>query len=105
MLVLSLKFFPLMEEKLALYGTFFLFAAILIASLPIVYFTLPETKDLGLELIRYYFTPPQTIFYIDLNEKIPDWRPNTPGESSKPFWNQIFLSFNDSLASSHLSKM
>jgi hypothetical protein len=34
----------------------------------VVYFTLPETKDLGLELIRYYFTPPQTIFYVELDE-------------------------------------
>ena len=77
LLVLSLKFYPLMEEKLALYGTFFLFAAILIV--PVVYLTLPETKDLCLELIQYYFTPPKQVFYIDLNEKIPDWRPNTPG--------------------------
>lgn len=77
MLVLSLKFFPLMEEKLALYGTFFLFAAILTISLPVVYFTLPETKDLGLELIRYYFTPPQTIFYIDINDRIPDFGENS----------------------------
>ena len=77
MLVLSLKFFPLMEEKLALYGTFFLFAAILTISLPVVYFTLPETKDLGLELIRYYVTPPQTIFYIDINDRIPDFGENS----------------------------
>ena len=34
MLVLSLKFFPLMEEKLTFYGTFYLFAAILLLSLP-----------------------------------------------------------------------
>jgi hypothetical protein len=34
MLVLSLKFFPLMEEKLTFYGTFYLFAAILFMSLP-----------------------------------------------------------------------
>ena len=68
LLVLSLKLFPLMEEKLTFYGTFYLFAAILILSLPVVYFTLPETKDLGLELIRYYFTPPQTVFYIELDE-------------------------------------
>jgi hypothetical protein len=37
MLVLSLKFFPLIEETLTLYGTFFLFAGILVASLPVVY--------------------------------------------------------------------
>jgi len=69
-----------MEEKLALYGTFFLFAAILIVSLPVVYWTLPETKDLCLELIRNYFTPPQQVFYIDLPEKIPGQKPdNSPG--------------------------
>jgi hypothetical protein len=60
-----------MEEKLGLYGTFFLFAAILLISLPVVYLTLPETKDLGLELIRYYFTPPATVFYVELNEELP----------------------------------
>jgi len=58
-----------MQDMVTLYGTFLLFAAILILSLPIVYWTLPETKDVGLESIQYFFTPIKTIFYIDLDQK------------------------------------
>ena len=71
MLVLSIKFYPAMQEKLTLSGAFFLFAAILFVSLPIVFWTLPETKDLGLEQIRNYFTPVKTIFYIDIDTPSP----------------------------------
>lgn len=69
LLVLSLKYFPDMEYSLTFYGTFYLFAGILLFSLPVVYFTLPETKDLGLELIQYYFTEPKTIFYVEMSEE------------------------------------
>lgn len=58
-----------MEYALTFYGTFYMFAGILIVSLPVVYFTLPETKDLGLELIQYYFTEPKTIFYVEMSEE------------------------------------
>ena len=34
------------------------------ASVPVVYCTLPETKDLGLEMIQAYFTPARTVFYV-----------------------------------------
>ena len=36
--------------------------------MPVVYYILPETKDLGLEVIQHYFTPTKTVFYIDLEE-------------------------------------
>ena len=32
----------------------------------IVYWILPETKDLGLEMIQSYFIPSKTVFYVDL---------------------------------------
>ena len=35
------------------------------ASVPFVYCTLPETKDLGLEMIQAYFTPARTVFYVE----------------------------------------
>ena len=66
LLVLSLKFFPVLEFSLTFYGTFYFFAAVLILSVPVVYFTVPETKDLGLEQIQHYFTKSRTIFYVDL---------------------------------------
>ena len=34
----------------------------------VVYFILPETKDLGLEVIQDYFKPQRTIFYVDCLE-------------------------------------
>jgi hypothetical protein len=38
-----------LESNLTFPGTFYFFAAILVVSVPVVYFTVPETKDLGLE--------------------------------------------------------
>ena len=64
--------YPILEDLLSVSGTFYLFAAILAFSLPIVYCILPETKDMGLEMIQNYFTPSRTVFYVDLeteNEK------------------------------------
>lgn len=72
LLVLGLKMYPILEDLLSVSGTFYLFAAILAFSLPIVYCILPETKDMGLEMIQNYFTPSRTVFYVDLeteNEK------------------------------------
>jgi hypothetical protein len=68
-LVVSLKFFPVLESNLTFHGTFYFFAAILTLSVPVVYFTVPETKDLGLELIQHYFTKQKTIFYRDLEKE------------------------------------
>ncbi len=75
------------------YGTFYLFAGFLVLSLPIVYMILPETKDMGLEMIQTFFTPNKSVFYIDaseiqsemqeLNSKIqPDILSNCKHESS-----------------------
>ena len=66
LLVLGLKMYPILEDWLSIYGTFYLFAAVLAFSLPIVYCILPETKDMGLEMIQNYFTPSRTVFYVDL---------------------------------------
>ena len=65
-LVLALKLFPILQNQLNLHGTFFLFSGILLIALPIVYCILPETKDMGLEMIQNYFTPNKTVFYVDL---------------------------------------
>ena len=61
--------YPIFETSLSVPGTFFLFSAILLLCLPIVYCILPETKDMGLEMIQTYFTPNKTIFYVDLPVK------------------------------------
>ena len=63
---------------IGVHGTFFLFSIVLLLSLPIVYCILPETKDLGLEMIQTYFTPNKTIFYVDLID------PKLKQEEKKP---------------------
>jgi len=65
-LVIGLKLYPIFEQYLTIPGTFLFFSAILIFCLPIVYWILPETKDLGLEMIQSYFIPSKTVFYVDL---------------------------------------
>lgn len=69
LLVSCLKLYPLLESTLEIYGTFYTFSAVILSGMPVVYFLLPETKDIGLELIQSYFTPRETIFYIDLEEE------------------------------------
>ena len=56
------------NSKIGVYGAFYFFGGIVTLALPIVYFVLPETKDLSLEIIQNYFTPVKTIFYVDINE-------------------------------------
>merc|ERR1719219_1005283 len=64
-IVISLKMYPLFESALGVHGTFYLFSGVLLLSLPLVYWILPETKDIGLEMIQTYFTPTKTIFYVE----------------------------------------
>ena len=59
--------FPVMEATLQIYGTFYAFALVILLFAPLVYYILPETKDLGLEDIQRYFLPAKTIFYVDLD--------------------------------------
>ena len=66
LLVLGLKMYPVLEHWFSVSGTFYLFAGVLAFSLPVVYCILPETKDMGLEMIQNYFTPSRTVFYVDL---------------------------------------
>ena len=66
----GLKMYPIFESTLTVPGTFFLFSAMMILCLPIVYCILPETKDMGLEMIQSYFTPNKTVFYVDLPKKL-----------------------------------
>ena len=66
LLVVCLKSFPILEKFLNFYGTFYFFASVLLLSIPIVYFILPETKDVALEEVQHFFTKTKTIFYIDL---------------------------------------
>lgn len=65
-LVIGLKMFPFLERQFHVYGTFYFFAAVLAFSLPLVYCILPETKDMGLEMIQNFFTPSKTVFYVDI---------------------------------------
>merc|ERR1719188_1463521 len=53
--MLPLYFFPIIEQSLQLYGTFFSFAGALLMALPVIYFILPETRGLKLEEIQDYF--------------------------------------------------
>ena len=62
--------YPIFESTLTVPGTFFLFSAMMILCLPIVYCILPETKDMGLEMIQSYFTPNKTVFYVDLPKNL-----------------------------------
>ena len=65
-IVLALKMYPIFENTFAIHGTFYIYSGILLLSLPLVYYILPETKDMGLEMIQSYFTPNKTVFYVDL---------------------------------------
>jgi len=76
-MLISLKVYPILSANLGVHGTFFLFSVVLLLSLPIVYCILPETKDMGLEMIPSYFTPNKTVFYVDLTE------PNSKPEQQK----------------------
>lgn len=55
LLVVSLKLFPHMEAALTLSGTFLTFGLVLVLFLPLIFFILPETKDLSLDTIQHYF--------------------------------------------------
>lgn len=66
LLVATLKMFPWLEKNVGIYGSFYIFGSILILLTPIVYFILPETKDVSLEMIENYFIPKRTVFYVDL---------------------------------------
>ena len=57
--------YPQLESYLSLSGTFFTFSFVMILFFPAVYFILPETKDLSLEMIQQYFTPQVTVWYTD----------------------------------------
>ena len=52
LVMIFLYLFPIIEQHLKLYGTFYSFACILLLAFPIVYRVLPETKDLRLEEIQ-----------------------------------------------------
>lgn len=57
-----------MADYIGVSGTFYMFSVILSLSLPVVYFVLPETKDMGLEMIQKYFMPAKTVFYVDYKD-------------------------------------
>ena len=64
-LVLMVKSFPELEKNLYLYGTFFTFSIMMLFFLPVVYFILPETKDISLEMIQEYFRPSNAVLYTE----------------------------------------
>ena len=43
-----------------------MFSFFIIIFTPVIYFILPETKDLSLEMIQQYFTPQETVWYTNL---------------------------------------
>merc|ERR1719414_1191076 len=47
LLVANLKVYPVLEAWVGIGGAFYLFAGVLVAAVPVVYFVLPETKDFG----------------------------------------------------------
>ena len=53
--VASLKLFPLLESGLQLSGTFLLYSGVLAAGLPLVMWTMPETKDVNIANINNIF--------------------------------------------------
>ena len=66
---LLFQLYPILQKSaLQEFGTFYFYGSFLLMALPFVYFLLPETKDLSLESIQYYFKPQKTIFYIDLEK-------------------------------------
>ena len=64
-MVISLKLYPYCESLFGVQGTFYSFAVLLLLALPLVYWILPETKDMGLEMIQNFFMPNKTVFYVD----------------------------------------
>ena len=50
-MVASLKMFPVLVEKLQMYGCFFLYCGVVTITLPLIMLVLPETKDLSLSAI------------------------------------------------------
>ena len=58
--------FPLIEHSIGLHGTFYTFSAVMLVCTPVIYFILPETKDMSLEMVENYFLPSRTRFYVDL---------------------------------------
>ena len=65
LMVLSLKMFPWLDDELGLSGVFYIFCGVITLCTPVVYFVLPETKGMSLEMVQYYFTPQITRFYVD----------------------------------------
>ncbi len=47
--------FPTLEHNLGTYGTFYVYAIIVAAGIPIIFKVLPETKNVSLEVIKTYF--------------------------------------------------
>ena len=65
-LVISLQLYPWLEDQINNSGTFYLYAGVIIICTPIVFIVLPETKDLSLHIVQFYFLPGQKRSYVDL---------------------------------------
>ena len=50
-----LKLFPLLQASLRLWGTFYLCCGLVLAALPLVWCSLPETKDVAVTDINNMF--------------------------------------------------
>jgi len=69
-LVVTLKLYPALEANMHVFGTFFMFSAVLLIFSPIVYAILPETKDVGLEMIQKFFSPSVTQWHTNMRDVI-----------------------------------
>ena len=66
LLIINLMLYPYLEDNINLSGTFYIYAGVVTLCTPIVYFIMPETKDLSLDIVQNYFLSNQTRFYVDL---------------------------------------
>ena len=55
LIVASLKMFPVLVERLQMYGCFYLYCGVVTTTLPLIMLVLPETKDLSLSQINFMF--------------------------------------------------
>merc|ERR1711971_449950 len=60
LILVSLKIFPLLEQTIHLFGTFYFYGAVVLLLLPIIMKVLPETKDQDLTEIHRIFSPQQS---------------------------------------------
>ena len=59
LIILSLKIYPVIEQSIQLYGTFYLYSGTVLLLLPVIYLVLPETRNQPLASINKQFSDNQ----------------------------------------------